>query len=256
QMAQMLPNRKKMARSLHKHGNGSHGKAQLGRMMSKRASRRSHPLASTSPRCRAPTSPVTVSPSNVGNLRTGANFASAPPSRRAEEGSTAALRFCYVRPCAASSPPSSCSPLRPRMPTTRCDASCAPGTPASTASPPTRAPSRRRTADVACETALRAPGGTLDRVVAQADAASRAPCTTADADALGYVGGLSDLGLRTRQACGDFAEDLLSIGYAAGSGASTGPLLRCQRAVAARLRRLRGRVIAAFGPGCFVPALA
>src|SRR5439155_87759 len=86
--------------------------------------------------------------------------------------------------------------------------------------------------------------------------ASRAPCTTADADALGYVGGLSDLGLRTRQACGDFAEDLLSIGYAAGSGASTGPLLRCQRAVAARLRRLRGRVIAAFGPGCFVPVLA
>jgi len=42
-MAQMLPNRKKMASSLHKHGNGSHGKAQLGRMMSKRASRRSHP---------------------------------------------------------------------------------------------------------------------------------------------------------------------------------------------------------------------
>ena len=32
-MAQMLPNRKKMARSLHKHGNGSHGKAQLGRMI-------------------------------------------------------------------------------------------------------------------------------------------------------------------------------------------------------------------------------
>src|SRR5213079_3334197 len=69
------------------------------------------------------------------------NFASAPPSRRAEEGSTAALRFCYVRPCAASSPPSSCSPLRPRVPTTRWDASCAPGRPASTASPPTRAPS-------------------------------------------------------------------------------------------------------------------
>src|SRR6266516_3336504 len=114
----------------------------------------------------------------------------------------------------------------------------------------------RRTADVACETALRAPGGPLDRLVAQADTASRAPCTAADADALGYVGGLADVGLRTRQACGDFAEDLLSIGYSAGSGASTGPLLRCQRAVAARLRRLRGRVIAAFGPGCFVPALA
>src|SRR3989442_1741655 len=114
----------------------------------------------------------------------------------------------------------------------------------------------RRTADVACETALRAPGGTLDRLVAQADAASRVPCTAADADALGYVGGLADVGLRTRQACGDFAEDLLSIGYSAGSRASTSPLLRCQPAVAARLRRLRGRGIAAFGPGCFVPVLA
>ena len=114
----------------------------------------------------------------------------------------------------------------------------------------------RRTVDVACETALRAPGGTLDRLVAQADAASRVPCTAADADVLGYVGGLADVGLRTRQACGDFAEDLLAIGYSARPGASTGRLLRCQRAVAARLRRLRGRVIEAFGPGCFVPALA
>src|SRR5439155_273792 len=54
----------------------------------------------------------------------------------------------------------------------------------------------RRTVDVACETALRAPGGTLDRLVAQVDAASRVPCTAADADVLGYVGALAGGGPR------------------------------------------------------------
>jgi len=113
----------------------------------------------------------------------------------------------------------------------------------------------RRVGDTACEEALHAADGELDLVLAQAEAPTLLRCTEAGADALGYTG-RDDVPLRIREACVDFAEDLLAIGVAADAGRLEGRPRRCQRRVTHALTRVREAVVRELGPGCIVPAFS
>lgn len=107
--------------------------------------------------------------------------------------------------------------------------------------------------DAACETAARARGGPLAEILARPDVPSRRACTEDAAVALGYLD-VDDVVVRTVEACTDFAEDLLKIGWP--TGPVSGNALACQRTVAERLRRLRALVVREFGPGCYLRAFA
>lgn len=104
--------------------------------------------------------------------------------------------------------------------------------------------------DAACESALRAANGPLATFAAATEAPVRGACSDTDADTLGFVGGQADVVLRTRQACQDYAEDILGLVWASGRRA------RCARAAAKDLRILRDATVALYGPRCFVRAYA
>ena len=111
----------------------------------------------------------------------------------------------------------------------------------------------RVAADADCEAAARASGGILDAIRARTEAPARARCNEEVADRLGYLG-IDDLVFRLPEACTDFAEDLLDIGFADDPSALSSPALHCQGRVSAHLRRLRTVVVDAFGAGCYRPA--
>ncbi len=105
--------------------------------------------------------------------------------------------------------------------------------------------------DAACEAGVRADGGTLDTTLARPEETDQHTCTQADADALGYLSP-DDVVLRTRNACGDYGEDLLRLAYGDTPGAPSGALLDCQRVVASQLARLRVATVQLFGPDCYL----
>ena len=106
----------------------------------------------------------------------------------------------------------------------------------------------RVSADVACELAVRAPGGLLETVVAPLETVSRDACTEDTAVALGYVA-LDDVALRLRDACRDFGEDLLVTTYGQDQRALSGDTRQCQSVVASDVRRLESAVVRATA-GC------
>ncbi len=108
----------------------------------------------------------------------------------------------------------------------------------------------RDRADSACETTARNDHA-LDAPLVAPEQVDQGACTTADAEALGYLS-VADVVLRTRNACGDYGEGLLGLEYADESGAISGTLLACQRVVASSLDRLRSATVRAFGRGCYL----
>ncbi len=110
----------------------------------------------------------------------------------------------------------------------------------------------RLAGDAACESAARAPDGTLDDLLADAEEASVEKCTEATAEPLGYSS-RDDVPLRISEACADFSEDLLGIGFA---DSASGALLGCQTTVSRALDGLRGGVVRAFGKGCYLPGFS
>lgn len=102
--------------------------------------------------------------------------------------------------------------------------------------------------DAACEAAARADGGPIDAILANTADAATARCTDAFAFPLGYPS-LDDVRLRIPEACGDFGDDLLDIGFADSASAA---LVGCQAAVASAVDRLRNTVVRAFGNQCYL----
>ena len=106
----------------------------------------------------------------------------------------------------------------------------------------------RLAGDAACESAARAEDGPLDALLAEAGEASVEKCTDPLAEPLGYTS-RDDVALRVSEACADFSEDLLGIGFA---DSATGALLGCQTVVAGAFDRLRTAVVRAFGRECYL----
>jgi predicted dienelactone hydrolase len=109
----------------------------------------------------------------------------------------------------------------------------------------------RKAPDAACEAELRAEPGPLSELLEENDAPIADACTEADAETLGYLG-VDDVQIRIDAACVDFAEDALALAYADDLAALDPGLLRCQRAVAKDLARLRAQTVKLFGRGCFL----
>ncbi|HJQ82599.1 MAG TPA: prolyl oligopeptidase family serine peptidase [Candidatus Binatia bacterium] len=105
--------------------------------------------------------------------------------------------------------------------------------------------------DTACEMAARAPGGPLETILDATGEAAAARCNEATADTLGYLG-IEDLGFRVPEACADFGEDLIGIGFA---DSAMPAFVDCQGIVGHALDKLRNAVVRAYGPGCYVPQL-
>jgi predicted dienelactone hydrolase len=107
----------------------------------------------------------------------------------------------------------------------------------------------RRKQDPLCEVDARAPGGVLDERLGRPEGPIRRRCTDATAEPLGY-NDVEDLVFRIPEACTDFAEDLLDIGFADDLSALSPPALGCQRTTSRKLRRLRTSVVREFGAKC------
>jgi len=106
--------------------------------------------------------------------------------------------------------------------------------------------------DADCEAALRAVGGTVDRLLAATEGPTRKVCSAESADRLTFQLGVDDLVFRTAQACERWAEDFVSLAYA-GNLATLSPVARaCQHNVARQLGRLRDKVLRAYGRRCYV----
>lgn len=106
--------------------------------------------------------------------------------------------------------------------------------------------------DDACEEEARADRGALARFVARSERPALRLCTSEDAEPLGYLDE-EDIALRIGEACADFGEEFLALGFAADPGSLSADALRCQRVVTRSLAGFRSRVVRQFGPGCFVP---
>jgi predicted dienelactone hydrolase len=102
--------------------------------------------------------------------------------------------------------------------------------------------------DAACEAAARTDGGTLARILGSAESRSDDKCGDVTAAGLGYLDA-ADIRLRVPEACSDFGEDLLDIGFA---DSASGALLGCQRAVSTALDKLEAAVVKTFGRKCYV----
>jgi predicted dienelactone hydrolase len=113
---------------------------------------------------------------------------------------------------------------------------------------------RTRT-DAGCEDAARAAGGALERSLNETEGPILRSCTDETADPLGYPS-LDDVVLRIPEACTDFAEDLLDIGFSDDLDVLSARETKCQARVSKKLRRLRRSVVRQFGPKCFLPGFA
>jgi predicted dienelactone hydrolase len=113
----------------------------------------------------------------------------------------------------------------------------------------------RDEADAACETALRAEGGSLEELLAAVNEPTRRACAAESAARLTFLAGIDDLASRTAQACGKWSEDHLALAYADDLSALSPAARSCQRDVAKRLRALRDAVVRAFGRRCYGAAV-
>src|SRR5262249_45727915 len=109
----------------------------------------------------------------------------------------------------------------------------------------------RTASNPACESAARAAGGVLPRLLAETGTGAVGSCSQADADMLGYLAP-SDIAARVPEACSDVAEDILGLTW----GASPPPSapVACRREVLRQRQRLVGVVTAAVGVDCFLAA--
>jgi predicted dienelactone hydrolase len=107
----------------------------------------------------------------------------------------------------------------------------------------------RRTADADCEAAARADDGRLAQLVAAPGTSIGVACDDPASEHLGYTSA-ADVVTRAREWCGDFGEDLLSLGFSADLATLDAAALRCQRVVTEQLRWLRRKTLSIFGPGC------
>src|SRR4029453_20668 len=114
----------------------------------------------------------------------------------------------------------------------------------------------RDRADAACETALRAAGGRLDGLLAATEEPTRRACSAESADKLTFSLGLDDLVFQTAQACEQWAEAVVAVGYADDLAGLTPAARACQRKVAKQVRSLGDKVVQAYGRKCYVPAVA
>jgi hypothetical protein len=85
----------------------------------------------------------------------------------------------------------------------------------------------RKKADAACEAALRATGGPLDRLLAAPEVAIAKSCGEIDTLPLGYLD-LDDLQLRVPEACQDWGEDLSDATFAGDPAGLSPEALKCQ----------------------------
>jgi predicted dienelactone hydrolase len=102
-----------------------------------------------------------------------------------------------------------------------------------------------------CEEEARAQRGPLDAFVARTEHPARRLCSPRDAEALGYLDE-ADVALRIGEACADFGEEFLALGFAVDAGTLSADALRCQRVVTRSLASFRNRVVRHFGSVCFV----
>lgn len=109
--------------------------------------------------------------------------------------------------------------------------------------------------DAACEADARADGGLLDDRLDRLEAPIRRLCSDASATPLGYTDA-DDVPLRVSEACADFAEEFLDIGFADDLGSLAGGALRCQRILSRIFRRLRNVVVREYGRRCFLRAFS
>ena len=107
----------------------------------------------------------------------------------------------------------------------------------------------RRATDAECEGALRAEGGRLAQLVAAPEEPIRLACDDPASERLGYTSA-NDVVTRAREWCGDFGEDLVTLGFAADLTALDDTALACQRALASQLRWLRRAAGRLYGPRC------
>ena len=109
----------------------------------------------------------------------------------------------------------------------------------------------RKKRDTDCEDALRREGGVLDELLANPESKILGACSEEFALTLGYTS-LDDISLRVSEACADFAEDLLDIGYADALETLLPNELTCQTHVAKSLNLVRKKVVVEFGHKCFL----
>jgi predicted dienelactone hydrolase len=113
----------------------------------------------------------------------------------------------------------------------------------------------RKKQDTACEDALRAEDGVLDELLATPESKILGACSEEFALTLGYTS-LDDISLRVSEACADFAEDLLDIGYADALETLPPNALTCQARVAKNLNPVRKKVVGEFGHKCYLKNFA
>lgn len=113
----------------------------------------------------------------------------------------------------------------------------------------------RSRGDAVCEEGALAEGGSVEAILSATEPSTRRGCSDEVAEGLGYLGD-GDVLVRVREACGDFAGDLLDLGYADDLSSLSRQARRCQLIVARSLRRLRSRVIRLVGGACIVPNFA
>jgi predicted dienelactone hydrolase len=117
----------------------------------------------------------------------------------------------------------------------------------------------RKKQDAACEDALRSEGGVLDRLLPEPGSKPESKilgaCSEEFALTLGYTS-LDDISLRVSEACADFGEDLLDIGYADANGPLPPSALTCQAHVAKSLNLVRKTVVGEFGKKCYLKNFA
>ena len=111
----------------------------------------------------------------------------------------------------------------------------------------------RRNADAACETLLRAPGGSIEQALAAGEAPIRKRCDEAAAVELGYFG-LDDLVFRVAESCTDFAEDHLGIAFSDDLAALDDAGRACQGVVAKQLAGVRDGGVREYGARCYLPS--
>ena len=106
--------------------------------------------------------------------------------------------------------------------------------------------------DVACEEAVRAAGGALDGALGRIDGPDGRACSDDSSAPLDYTSA-TDVIVRGREGCGDFAEDWLDLTFAAGSSSLSGAFLACQHEVSHQLGRLRDATVRLEGARCYLP---